>query len=214
MGAGKNVKERGRLIVIEGIDGSGKSTQARLLAQTLKNEGREVTITREPGGSPMSEALRGVALDTAHDPLWETTVLLMMAARSEHIDKTIEPALKAGQWVVCDRMSDSTRAYQGLGQKDRIEKIRTIEEWVWGKTPRGDITVVIDIEVEDARKRREARNRGEDRIEHEVENKLETLRRSFLEIATEHRQNTVVVNGKGDTLSVHERVKKAIRGET
>ena len=209
MGAGGALR-RGRLIVLEGMDGCGKTTQARRLAEALEEQGRRVLATREPGGSPLGEQLRGAVLDPVHSPMWETTVLLMIAARAEHLDKTIGPALEEGRWVVCDRMSDSTRAYQGMGEPARVARIEALERWVWGHTPRGDLTVVIDIDIDTARARRARRGRADDRIEREMKGRLATLRASFLERARTHGGNTVTVDGRGSEGAVHARVMRAV----
>ena len=167
--------------------------------------------TREPGGSALGEQLRIAALDPAYSPAWETTLMLMIAARAEHLDKTIRPALARGEWVVCDRMSDSTRAYQGMGEPRRIARIEALEHWMWGRTPRGDLTVLIDIDADTARARRAGRGGGDDRIEREVEGRLATLRASFLDTARAHPHDTVILDGHASEDAVHAAVMDAVR---
>jgi dTMP kinase len=137
----------GRFITFEGGEGSGKSTQARLLAAHLRSRGIAVVETREPGGSPFAEALRGFILDPAtpaHAPLSEA--LLFTAARADHLDTTIRPALARGDWVICDRFTDSTRVYQGAAGGLADATLATLESLVVGAT-RPDLTVLLDLDA-------------------------------------------------------------------
>jgi dTMP kinase len=139
---------RGKFITFEGGEGSGKSTQAQRLADRLRGLGHDVVVTREPGGSPFAERLRAIILDPdvePHAPLSEA--LLFYAARADHLDRVIRPALKAGQWVVCDRFSDSTRVYQGLAGDLDPKIIEALELLVVTPT-KPDLTLVIDIPAE------------------------------------------------------------------
>jgi dTMP kinase len=138
----------GRFITFEGGEGSGKSTQARALAERLESQGIEVVLTREPGGSPFAEALRAVILDPEmpqHSALSEA--LLFYAARADHLDKTIRPALNAGRWVICDRFSDSTRVYQSEAGGLPGEVLDVLEEMVVSPT-KPDLTVILDLPAE------------------------------------------------------------------
>jgi dTMP kinase len=138
----------GKFITFEGGEGSGKSTQATLLAERLRGEGIEVVLTREPGGSPFAEALRTVILDPempAHSALSEA--LLFYAARADHLDKSIRPALNAGAWVICDRFSDSTRVYQGEAGGLPGDVLDTLEEMVVAPTT-PDLTFILDLPAE------------------------------------------------------------------
>ena len=148
---------RGRFITFEGGEGSGKSTQARLLADALGARGVAVTQTREPGGSPFAEAVRGVVMASAHaavTPLAEA--LLFSAARADHLVATIRPALDAGRWVVCDRFADSTRVYQGVAAGLDSAHIETLERMVVGGTA-PDLTLLLDIDPAEGLARATAR---------------------------------------------------------
>lgn len=139
---------RGKFISFEGGEGSGKSTQAQRLAERLRGLGLEAVVTREPGGSPFAERLRAIILDPAvepHSPLSEA--LLFYAARADHLERVIRPALKAGQWIVCDRFSDSTRVYQGLAGDLDLKIIEALELLVVTPT-KPDLTLIVDIPAE------------------------------------------------------------------
>lgn len=134
----------GLFVSFEGIDGSGKSTQARLLAEALRGEGRDVVLTREPGGSPGAEEIRALVLQGDPDR-WsaETELLLFTAARRDHLERTIRPALEAGKVVICDRFADSTRMYQGLSRGDLRAKVDALHDLMIGTEP--DLTLLIDM---------------------------------------------------------------------
>jgi len=151
-------------VSFEGIDGSGKSTQARLLAETLREQGRDVVLTREPGGSAGAEEIRRLLVEGA-PTRWSphTEMLLFAAARRDHLEKLIEPSLNAGKMVISDRFADSSRVYQGVartGMADIVERLHTM---VIGRDP--DLTFVIDMDPEQALRRGLARRSGEDRFE-------------------------------------------------
>lgn len=134
---------RGRFITIEGIDGAGKTTHVNALAQHWREAGRELVRTREPGGTALAESLRELILHQAMDPLTES--LLVFAARRDHLTQVIEPALARGAWVLCDRFSDATFAYQGGGRSFRWETLQALEGWVQdGLQP--DLTLVFDVD--------------------------------------------------------------------
>lgn len=137
---------RGRFITFEGGEGSGKSTQARLLAEHLRRAGYEVILTREPGGSPLAERLRALILDPAtprHSALAEA--LMFSAARADHLDATIRPALARGAWVICDRFADSTRVYQGLAGGLAVSTVDVLERLVVAETG-PDLTLLLDLD--------------------------------------------------------------------
>ncbi len=184
---------RGRFITLEGGEGTGKSTQARRLAERLRALGREVVATREPGGSVGAEALRRLLLEGDADrwsPLSET--LLMYAARRDHLEKTIRPALERGAWVVCDRFFDSTRAYQGAGGGAPEALIAALERQVVGDE-RPELTLVFDLPVEVGLQRAAART-AYDRIEARDGGFHERLRAAFLQIAQAESERCFVID--------------------
>src|SRR5919201_2041692 len=175
---------RGRFITFEGGEGSGKSTQAKLLAERLRPFGLGVVLTREPGGSPEAEAVRHVLLSGAAKPLGaHADAILFAAARDDHLRETIRPALQTGKWVLCDRFADSTRIYQGtLGNVDPRLIVR-LERVTIGDT-RPDLTIILDVPVELGLQRASWR-RGEavgDRFEAEERDFHEKLREAYLEL--------------------------------
>ncbi|ARU01249.1 dTMP kinase [Yoonia vestfoldensis] len=181
-------------ITFEGIDGSGKSTQARRLAQWLGDQGHDVILTREPGGSPGAEDIRQLLL-TGDPDRWsaETEILLFTAARRDHLEKTILPALRAGKIVVCDRFADSTRIYQGATRGDLRAKVDALHQLMIGRDP--DLTFIIDMDPATALQRGLARGSGEDRFEDFGLPFQETLRHGFLALARAEPQRCVLIDG-------------------
>lgn len=140
--------ERGLFITVEGIEGVGKSTNIEVLVETLRSAGRRVTVTREPGGTPLAEDIRDLLVRTGDEPVPEIAeLLLVFAARSLNVNNVIIPALDAGTWVVCDRFTDSSRAYQGGGRGIPMETIDRLAYWVHGDL-RPDLTLLLDAPVE------------------------------------------------------------------
>jgi dTMP kinase len=185
---------RPRFITFEGIDGSGKSTQARRLAQWLGDQGHDVVLTREPGGSPGAEEIRQLLL-TGDPDRWsaETEILLFTAARRDHLEKTILPALAAGKTVVSDRFADSTRVYQGATRGDLRAKVDALHTLMIGRDP--DLTFVIDMDPATALERGLARRSGEDRFEDFGLPFQETLRHGFLALARADPERCVLIDG-------------------
>ncbi|MDY6055184.1 dTMP kinase [Micrococcus sp.] len=173
----------GLFVAFEGADGSGKSTQARAVAEALRARGRQVLLTREPGGSDLSEALRGLLLDPAHAPVDpRTEALLFAAARAAHVERTVRPALAAGTVVLTDRYVDSSIAYQGAVRGLGAERIAELNVWATqGLEP--DLTVLLDVDAATAAGRRAGRHtgtgQGPDRMEQETAAAHETLRAAF-----------------------------------
>ena len=200
-----------RFITLEGSEGAGKSTQARRLAAALRASGLEVLETREPGGSPGAEEIRRL-LTTGEPARWSpmAETLLHFAARSDHIRRTIRPALKAGRWVCCDRFSDSTMAYQGYGHGIDRSFIARLADAVLGDL-RPDLTLVFDLPVEQGLMRAAARAGHEDRYEKMDRQFHEALRRGYLEIAAGNPQRYVVIDASGDESTTWRRVSAAIR---
>ena len=183
-----------KFLSFEGIDGCGKSTQAKFLVAHFMAKGREVLRTREPGGSPGAEAIRGLLL-TGDTDKWsaETELLLFTAARRDHLEKTIEPALAAGQMVICDRFADSTRVYQGATRGDLRTKVDQLHAAMIGREP--DLTLIIDVDPKIALARGLARNSGEDRFEDFGLEFQEKLRIGFLKLTQEYPQRCRLVDG-------------------
>ena len=186
-----------RFITFEGGEGAGKSTQIRLLASWLENQGVKVHLTREPGGSPGAELIRGLLLKGEVDrwlPISEA--LLLAAARADHIERTIRPALERGEWVLCDRFYDSSIAYQGAGGGLGIDRVKDIQYIAFGNM-RPDLTVILDLPVEQglarALSREGAKSDMEDRFERMDKSFHETLRQAFLTIAEEEADRCSVV---------------------
>ena len=177
---------------MEGLDGAGKTTQLEVGAETLKTRGIPLRVTREPGGTPLGEALRGLLLDPAESYAPETETLLMFAARREHIDKVIAPALAAGTWVLCDRYTDASFAYQGGGSGVDWEKLQALERWVHGDL-QPDLTIYFDVSPEIGRSRASA-IKVPDRFEREREDFHARVRAAYLRRAKEHPGRIRVVD--------------------
>lgn len=186
-----------RFITFEGGEGTGKSTQCRHLCTALAARGIPWIVTREPGGSPGAEDIRKLLVEGEPgrwNPLPET--LLLFAARADHIAHTIEPALKAGKWVVCDRFTDSTYAYQGAARGLDRETIRRIESIAIGDF-KPDLTLILDLPPEEGLKRTGSRTHRETRFEKFGHRFHETLRQAFLEIARRSPERCAVVDASG-----------------
>ena len=185
---------RGVFVTFEGIDGSGKSTQARLLAEALRGFGRDVVLTREPGGSPGAEEIRRLVLEGDPDR-WsaETEILLFTAARRDHLERTIEPALAAGRVVVCDRFADSTRMYQGLSRGDLRALVDQLHALMIGREP--DLTVLIDMDPEVGLSRAKGRQGTEERFEDFGPDLQRRMRAGFRALAAEFPARFRVIDG-------------------
>lgn len=183
---------RGKFITLEGVDGAGKSTHAAWIAQRLRAGGREVLVTREPGGTPLAEKLRALVLAEPMDPLAET--LLMFAARADHVQKVIAPALARGAWVVCDRFTDATLAYQGAGKGVPVERIRQLAQATHpGLAP--DQTLVFDCPYEVSRSRLSNSGRDLDRFESEERAFFERVRTGYQALVRLEPQRVRLLDG-------------------
>lgn len=172
----------GRFITLEGIEGAGKSSQLMLLQELLVAAGIDLVLTREPGGSPLAEGVRGLLLDPAHRGMGaDTELLLMFAARAEHLHRVIRPALAAGRWVLCDRFTDATYAYQGGGRGIDPARIAALETLVQGPL-RPDLTLLFDLPAELGLRRARGRS-APDRFEAESLAFHERVRAAYLAIA-------------------------------
>jgi dTMP kinase len=169
---------RGKFITFEGIDGAGKSSHVGWLAELLRQRGLAVHVTREPGGTELGEKLRELLLH--HSMHLETETLLMFAARREHLAELIEPALARGDWVICDRFSDATYAYQGGGRGLERHKLQQLEQWVHGHL-QPDLTLLFDLPLDVARERIALASRVLDRFEQERADFHERVRQAYLE---------------------------------
>jgi dTMP kinase len=192
VGGGQAVKHAGGFIVLEGGEGSGKTTQARLLAERLRAAGAKVTSVREPGGTSVGDRIREILLDPVHEGLDSRAELMLYeASRAEHVARVIRPRLEAGDYVVCDRFSDSSLAYQGYGRGLDLDAIRTLDRLATGGLV-ADLTVYIDLDARTGVAR--ATGGGEaDRLEAEDLAFHERVRSGFLEISRSPRH--VVVDG-------------------
>ncbi len=172
----------GRFLTFEGIEGVGKTTQVARLSAALKQRGIAHVVTREPGGTPLAESIREIVLKSGDEALPPTAeLLLMFAARAVHLTNHIEPHLRAGRWVVCDRFTDATYAYQGGGRRLSTDDVRQLEAMVQGAR-RPDLTVLLDAPVEQALRRARQRNAGAaaDRFESERAEFFERVRNAYL----------------------------------
>lgn len=187
---------RGRFITLEGGEGTGKSTQTRLLRDTLQDLGIEALATREPGGTPSAEAIRRLLVE-GEAGRWQPTseVLLHYAARNEHLQGLVLPALRRGAWVICDRFADSTLAYQGYGLGVAPEMIQSLSRLVLGEF-QPDLTLILDLPVEEGLRRAATRSGTETRYERMPRALHERLRAGFLEIAEFQPDRCVVVDAE------------------
>jgi dTMP kinase len=211
---------RGKFITFEGLDGCGKSTQAEKLARVLREQGFEVLVTREPGGTATGEKIRHLLLDTSTSGLSPFAELaLMFASRAQHIEEVIQPALAQGQLVLCDRFTDSTEAYQGGGRKLGSEPVLALHRILFGDL-KPDLTVLMDSDiaasVERARRRNRRRDptgRGENEHRFEQESRVffGRVRNTYLAIAAREPGRVVVVDARGSADETHAEIVKLVR---
>ena len=192
--------KRGYFITLEGVDGAGKSTHVPWVADALRQRGLTVVSTREPGGTALGEKLRQLLL--AEPMHLETETLLMFAARSEHIRTVIEPALERGHWVVCDRFTDATYAYQGGGRQMGEQRIASLEHWVHGHL-QPDCTLLFDVPLEVARARL-MRHRELDRFEQEGTEFFQRTRRAYHERARQQPERIRIIDSTRTLQEVHD----------
>ncbi|WP_289174202.1 dTMP kinase [uncultured Parasutterella sp.] len=181
--------EKGKLITVEGVDGAGKSTQMAVIDQALRERGIDLVRTREPGGPETAEKIRELLLNEPMSPKCE--LMLMFAAREENLDKIIRPALAKGQWVLCDRFTDASYAYQGYGRGRSIEEIRALENFVHPDL-KPDLTVLFDVPTEVAAARL---SRKLDRFEKESQDFHRRVREGYLRMAKAEPERFYVVDG-------------------
>jgi dTMP kinase len=183
----------GLFITLEGIEGAGKSSNIEYIKELLQRHGREIVITREPGGTELGERIRALLLDTPGvDIPADTETLLMFAARADHLEKVVRPALVCGKIVVCDRFTDATYAYQGAGRGVGRERVAELETWVQGDL-RPKLTLLFDV-APDVGLRRAGDRSGPDRFEREGEQFFEATRQAYLDIAAREPKRVKVIN--------------------
>lgn len=196
---------RGRFITFEGIEGTGKSTQLARLANYLREQGIDCITTREPGGTALAEKIRSLLLsDTAEPMCHETELLLMFAARVQHISAKIEPALASGSWVLCDRFIDATYAYQGYGRGIPVQRIDQLCEWALQQFTI-DLTLLLDMPVAAASQRVSARG-ARDRFEQEASGFFEKVRQGYLQMANRHAHRMRVIQAEQSPEQVTEMI--------
>lgn len=187
----------GRFLILEGIEGSGKTTQIERLERALGAAGPCVRSTREPGGTALGERLRGLLLDPGLPGMCaESELLLMFAARAQHLSEVILPALNAGEWVLSDRFTDASYAYQGAGRGLGLERIAPLEQWLQGDL-RPDLVILLDIDAETGLSRAVQRGRR-DRIEREALDFFERARQAYLKRAAEAPDRYLIVDAAAD----------------
>lgn len=200
---------RGRLITLEGVEGTGKSTQLDFVANYLRDQGQKVLCTREPGGTPVGERIRSILLDNELPAMdAETELLLMFAARSEHVKKIIEPALQSGTWVVSDRFYDASYAYQGYGRNvslERIDELRAIS--IGGLEP--DLTILLDVSS-DVSSQRVAVRGNQDRFENEQHEFHTKVRNGYLKLAKYHKERIRIIDATQSISEVQIDIKKIL----
>ncbi|WP_419195932.1 dTMP kinase [Cognatishimia activa] len=203
------IKRPGTFITFEGIDGSGKSTQTKRLAAHLESLGHEVILTREPGGSVGAEEIRSLVLEGDPDR-WsaETELLLFTAARRDHLERTIYPALDAGKIVICDRFADSTRMYQGLSRGDLREKVDKLHGLMIGTEP--DLTILIDMDPAIGLARAKGRQTAEERFEDFGQELQIKMRHGFLDLAQQFKDRFRLIDGNRDMDDVAADIRLAV----
>jgi dTMP kinase len=197
---------RGCFITLEGIEGVGKSTQLKFIQRYLKQAKKPMVVTREPGGTPVAEAIRHLVLKQHEEQITpEAELLMLFAGRAQHIAHVVRPALDAGKWVICDRFTDATYAYQGAGRKMSLEQIATLEKWVQ-KDLQPDCIFLLDAPVKTAMKRVKRRGKA-DRIEAEQADFFERIRAAYLARAKQFPKRYKVIDASAPLLKVQRQIK-------
>lgn len=200
---------RGKFITVEGTEGVGKSTNMAFVEDYLKQAGIDVVVTREPGGTPLSEKIRDMLLDARQVAISEDTELLMMfAARAQHLNELIIPALENGQWVLCDRFTDASYAYQGGGRGIDESRIADLEQWVQGDL-RPDLTLLLDMPIDEGLERAGKRS-APDRFEQEKQDFFEKVRNCYLDRAKRYPERFRVVDARPAIEQVQQQITEAL----
>ena len=198
---------RGKFITLEGIDGAGKSTHLSFIEALIRNRGKNVVQTREPGGTPLGEKIRALVLAEPMHP--ETETLLMFAARREHIETVIEPALARGDWVISDRFTDASFAYQGGGRGVAESKIQTLADWVQGNLA-PNLTLLFDLNTAVAKHRQETAGLIPDRFEQQKRDFFDTVRAKYLALAAKYPDRIRQIDASQPILDIQVIIKKHI----
>ena len=202
----------GRFITIEGIEGVGKTTNIEFIHSLLKGAGRDVVLTREPGGTPIGEDVRGLLLGHKHDGMSDDTeLLLMFAARAEHLDNVLRPALADDKDVLCDRFTDATYAYQGGGRGIAVEHIAVLENWVQGEL-RPNLTLLLDVPVAVGLERAGKRS-APDRFEKEKHDFFERVREMYLRRAKAEPKRYRIINASQPLDDVQSQIRTALQAD-
>jgi dTMP kinase len=199
---------RAKFITLEGIDGAGKSTHLAWLAEFLRARGVDVRVTREPGGTDLGEKLRELLLDRNQHMHLDTEAMLMFAARREHLDKVIAPALAGGAWVVCDRFTDATFAYQGSGRGADWTRLKILEQWVQGAL-QPDLTLLFDVSPEVGRQRAVS-IKAPDRFEQEQNDFFDRVRAGYLRRAREGSARMRVIDAGASIENVRRKITEIV----
>jgi len=204
------MSKRGVFISLEGIEGCGKSTQARMLHEYISGLGYNVVLTREPGGTPIAEKIRGILLDPSNEDMTDITELfLYLASRSQHVEQVIKPALNDEKIVICERFSDATCAYQGYARGLDLQVIENLTQ-IATKGLEPDLTIVLDLEVEEGLLRAERFKNHLDRVESQSIEFHNKVRKGYLDIARRHSERVKVVDANGSVEDVHLRIKQCV----
>jgi dTMP kinase len=199
-----------KFITLEGIEGVGKTSNLHFIQTLLEASGHDCVVTREPGGTKLGESLRQLLLSHSDDNMSaDAELLLMFAARAEHLNKVIRPALSAGKTVLCDRFTEATYAYQGGGRQLAVDKIQSLETWVQGQL-RPDLTIILDAPV-DLGRARAGRRSEPDRIEKEHNDFFQRVRDSYLELARHYPQRICVVDASLELAAVQQQVRQKLQ---
>ena len=201
--------KQGKFITLEGIDGAGKSTQLAWIIELLEHSGLTTVVTREPGGTPLGEQLRALLLDKSMTMHAETEALLMFAARREHLDKIIMPALLQGQWVISDRFTDASFAYQGGGRGLDTDKLTILEQWTHG-TLQPDLTLYFDVPVELGRQR-VSQAKTIDRCEKEQADFFQRVRATYLDRAKQFPDRIKLIDSSQSVAEVKAAVERTLQ---
>ena len=201
---------KGMFLSLEGSEGVGKTTSLKFIQEYIESLGHQVLITREPGGTPMAEELRNILLAEREEKVEANTeLLLMFAARCQHVSQVIKPALQAGKWVICDRFVDASFAYQGGGRELGFSRIEALEKWCLGDF-KPDLTLLLDMSVEEGIARTKKRGKA-DRFETEKMAFYERIRAAYLKRAEDDPERIIIVDGTPDIATVQSSLKTILQ---